>query len=296
MLEQLTIRNFQVHQKFILDLSHSVVTIVGPSDRGKSAVLRALRWCLLNKPQGEAFIREGQDHVYVWLKVDGREVLRERGPGLNGYSLDGHRYQAFGSDVPPEIASLLNVSELCFARQHNPPFWLSLSPGQVSRELNAVVDLDVIDSALSHVAAEVRSARSEVEVSEKRLAQAKGERDRLGWVKEASESLASLSTLEGLIRETRLESSRTSDLLKEGEGAALEGDRLSCAVLGGFLAVEKGEEALARAGEAENLRSLLDGLAEGEEERCRVEKSLAETREKLEVLLAGMKVCPLCGK
>ncbi len=295
-LEQLIIRNFQAHAKFILDFSPTVNCLVGKSDVGKSAVLRALRWLSLNKPQGEAFLREGQEHVSVRLKVDGHDILRERGTGLNSYSFDGHRFQAFGHDVPPEIASLLNVSELTFARQHDSPYWLSLSPGQVSRELNAVVDLEVIDASLSFIASEVRSSRSEIEVSEKRLAQAEEERDRLAWVKEASESLLSLSTLEGRIREELLKRSRINDLLLEGERLTLEGDRLALGLLEGFLALQKGEEVLARAKEAENVRILLDNSIRLEEERCRLDESLADVRKELEELIGEGKLCPLCGQ
>ncbi len=296
MLEQLIIRNFQPYAEFILDLSPTVSCLIGRSDVGKSSILRALRWLCLNKPQGEAFLRDGQDCVSVRLKVDSHSILRERGSGLNGYSLDGHRFQAFGHDVPPEIASLLNVSELNWQRQHDSPYWLSLSPGQVSRELNAVVDLEVIDASLSFIASEVRSARSEVEVSEKRLAQAREERDRLAWVKEVAEDLERIGNICILLDANRLKSSRINDLLRAGERLTLEGDRLSLGLLEGFLALQKGEEALARTGEAENVRILLDNSIRLEEQRCQLEGSLADARKELEELIGEGSLCPLCGQ
>lgn len=295
MLEQITIQNFQCHRNLVLKLSPTVNCLTGRSDVGKSAVLRALRWACLNKPQGEAFLREGQEHASVSLKVDGHEVLRERGPGLNGYSLDGHRYQAFGSEVPPEIAALLNLSELNFQGQHSPSFWLTLSPGQVSRELNAVVDLEIIDQALAHASSSIRHARAEMEVSEKRLAQAREERDQLAWTKEAGQELNKIIGVQDELAATRLKCSRIESLVRDGERAVLEADRLACVVLDAANGIRRGEEALRKAREAESLGELLGEINQVEQEQCHLERSLGDVRQELSGLMEGMKQCPLCG-
>ena len=50
-----------------------------------------------------------------------------------------------------------------------PPFWLSETPGEVSRQLNAIVDLDIIDDALSAVASNVRKTQTMADVCKDRL-------------------------------------------------------------------------------------------------------------------------------
>ena len=74
MLEKLRIINFQKHEDLTVSFDDRITTIVGPSDVGKSAVLRALRWVLTNQPDGSGFIREGEKNASVVLRVDGRTI------------------------------------------------------------------------------------------------------------------------------------------------------------------------------------------------------------------------------
>ena len=160
MLEKLLIRNFQCHEKITVDFDPAVTTVVGPSDRGKSAVLRAIRWLAFNRPAGDAFIKHGAGRVSVRLRAGGRDILRERAAGSNLYKIDGKEFQAFGSDVPPEIVNALNLDAVNFQRQLDPVFWFSKSPGEVSRELNAIIDLGLIDRTLSNLASASRRAKA----------------------------------------------------------------------------------------------------------------------------------------
>ena len=53
MIQSLHIKNLQSHKDSHLDFCEGVNVIVGPSDSGKSAILRALRWIVKNRPQGD---------------------------------------------------------------------------------------------------------------------------------------------------------------------------------------------------------------------------------------------------
>lgn len=171
MIERLAIKNFQKHRKRIVKFA-KVTTFIGPSDAGKSSVLRVLRFVCLNKPNGDSFISHGEKSCKLKLVVDGRTIIRKKGV-VNEYSLDNKKFSAFRNEVPPEIATLLGVSDLNFQKQLDLPYWFAETAGKVSRELNSIVDLSLIDDVSTKVANEVRSARSEVEVSESRLEIAK---------------------------------------------------------------------------------------------------------------------------
>jgi DNA repair protein SbcC/Rad50 len=168
MIESITIRNFQRHKKLKLDLDPHVTTIVGKNDSGKSAIIRALKWVAFNKPAGTTFIHYGEKRASVLVRVDGRSAKRVRSKGKNIYQLDGEILKAFGNDVPPDVRELLNLDDANFQNQHDSPFWFSLSAGEVSRQLNRIVDLTIIDSTLSHLSSELRLAKAEEVVSEKR--------------------------------------------------------------------------------------------------------------------------------
>ena len=64
-----------------------MTSIVGASDVGKSAIIRALGWVLTNKPSGDAFIREGSKEVSAILDIDDKKILRARGK-QNHYRMD----------------------------------------------------------------------------------------------------------------------------------------------------------------------------------------------------------------
>lgn len=55
---KLRIQNFQAHKDTTIEFDR-ITTIVGPSDIGKSAVLRALKWVAKNEPNGTSFVRDG---------------------------------------------------------------------------------------------------------------------------------------------------------------------------------------------------------------------------------------------
>lgn len=175
----LQLRNFQAHKRLDLEFDRGITTIKGPTDCGKTAILRALRWITQNNIAGSEFIREGQTEAEVVLTVEdgkGKEwrITRARGRH-NQYLLEDREYAAFGSSVPPDIAALLRIADLNFQAQHDPPFWFSETAGEVSRQLNAVIDLSVIDEALSNVAAELRKAQERKNLCEERLADAEFE-------------------------------------------------------------------------------------------------------------------------
>ena len=187
MFKTLYIQNFQTHTKTKIDFSAGVTTIVGPSDIGKSAILRALRWLCLNNPQGSAFITEGEDGAAVKLVVDDTTITRRRTNNENLYRINDQVYKAFGSGVPDAVQQTLSVTELNFQEQHDSPFWLSLSASEVSRQLNEIVDLSIIDKALSNASKATRHAKKELQICEQRLKKAKQDRDDLEWIFECQQ-------------------------------------------------------------------------------------------------------------
>ena len=170
MLERIKIEGFQVHEKLDVVLDPQITTIVGETDAGKSSLIRAIRWLVLNKPRGEGFINFDMKQCFVRAKIDGTMFRRIKGGKANTYTLGKDKvFKAFGNDVPPEIQDLLSISDLNFQMQHDAPFWFSLSAAEVGRQLNKIVDLELIDRAATKLNGQVRSLRSEVNVIEKRL-------------------------------------------------------------------------------------------------------------------------------
>ncbi len=256
MLQKLVIRNFQAHKKLEVDLDPHVTTIVGPSDTGKSSVIRALRWLVTNQPSGVEFIREGTSKTQVGLTVDDRLITRKRGKSENTYSLETEEFKAFGSGVPPEVVGLLNLGPLNFQQQHDSPFWFSETAGEVSRQLNRIINLDIIDSTLANLDQTLRKARMKVDDREEDLKAAKEQRSGLKWVLEADKVLKGVEEAHERWQEASRERARLDSVLRE---ARYTRERSRC-LLGGFAAasevLQKGEawdRSVQQVGELEDL-------------------------------------------
>lgn len=295
MLEKLIIQNFQCHEKLVLDLNQPTTTITGNNDAGKSAILRALKWVCLNTPDGDHFIRRGSNLCSVKLYADGCKVTRKKGKGVNTYSLDKKEYNAIGrGGIPEEIVNLLQVDTLNFQSQHDAPFWFSLTAGEVSREINKIVNLDLIDRVLSRVASDLRKVRSVVEVTECRLVQAKQREEELSWVVKADTELSSLEGVQKDISDLRLQASSLNDLCQGVREAARDRDRVSTAILDAGNVLSLGQEVQGLAGQVDSLCTLVQEIKrlQGVQQQCRGEGS--RLRQQLEA--AGEVLCPTCGQ
>ena len=161
--KKLVIENFQSHQYTEIDFTGGLNVFVGPSDSGKSAILRALKWVLFNTPRGTDFIRTGAKECRVRLVLmDGTEVLRIRSRSVNRYVLrtkDGEEqiFEGFGNSVPEEITSIhqivpveLDQKELLlnFGTQLESPFLLFESNQNKAKTIGRISGAHLIDKAL----------------------------------------------------------------------------------------------------------------------------------------------------
>lgn len=156
MFEKLIIRNFQSHQKSVLNFHEGVNVIIGQSDSGKTAIIRALRWLIWNRPGGDSFRSTWGGSTIVKLKLhdddhDDVEISRSKYTAGNEYWIDDEKYVAFGTDTPEEIQTLLNVDSVNLQSQLDAPFLLSESPGSIASHFNKVAHLDQIDTSLKKV-------------------------------------------------------------------------------------------------------------------------------------------------
>ena len=154
MIKELNIENFQSHKNSTLVFDKGVNIIIGKSDSGKSAIIRALRLVANNKPNGDDYRSWWGGDTKVSLNTfEGVEVIRQRTKSINSYELSTQDkpFVAFGQDVPIEIKKALNLNEINLQSQLDSPFLLSDTPGQVASHFNKIAKLDTIDTATANV-------------------------------------------------------------------------------------------------------------------------------------------------
>lgn len=206
MLESVSAENFQAHARLELTFDPKITVIIGPTDSGKSSVIRTLRWACLNQPRGSDFVRHGEDTVLVRVKIDGKSVERSKKKEANYYALNDTVFTAFGVNIPETVSAFLQIDDLNFQQQHDAPFWLSLSAGEVSRQLNSIVDLEIIDRATSGIKSKVLDQKRQIDRNMDKLQVEKKKVDDLSWTVEAKIALdhldvvaAGIETIQGQV-------------------------------------------------------------------------------------------------
>lgn len=201
MLQTIQIKNFQSHDNSVLDLSPGINTLVGDSDCGKSAVMRAILWAITNSPQGDA-------HVSDWVKtpkgkvkageccmvaIDSNpgqgkfSVCRKRSEGFNGYVVydggDGPvEFAALRNDVPGEVSRCFNIGPVNIQRQMDAPFLIASTPGEAARFINQLVNLTDIDLAQTEINSLARSCAADLRAAVANRDAGKDAVEKMAWV------------------------------------------------------------------------------------------------------------------
>jgi len=192
----------QSHKNSLVEFSPKVNYIIGRSRQGKTAVLRALVKVVQNRPvQG----MERWTHKHNPKNISQVEVVTTEGhcvtwEGGNPqrYIVDGEEMSGFGQGVPQAVTDALKLGELNIAGQHDRPFLLFDTPGEVARILNRVVKLDVIDRTLANHASIKRKNDQELKAAEARIAELEGQ---TGTFPDLEAGAAKLGILEGKDKE-----------------------------------------------------------------------------------------------
>lgn len=209
------IENFQSHKKTVVEFDSRMNVIVGPSDQGKSAIIRAIKWALFNEPRGTEYIRHGESMARVEIEMsDGNKVTRERSPSKNRYILtreDGTQvvFEGFGNDVPEEIkeahsikkVSIDNDSGVCLniGEQLEAPFLVSQTGSTKAKAIGRLTGVHIIDNAIKDCLADLKREnqaqskyKKELENLEESLKEYKDLGDIEKRLKKAEKQIASL--------------------------------------------------------------------------------------------------------
>jgi DNA repair protein SbcC/Rad50 len=162
MIKKLQIRNFQSHQKTLLEFDPGVNIIVGSSDSGKTAIIRALRWVVWNRPSGEAFRSFWGEETKVSINMNSEIVKRTKSKYTYIDSDSKFNFEAFKTDVPKEISNALNITNINLQSQLDAPFLLSNTAGEVASHFNKVARLDTIDTATANVNSWIRELEQSI--------------------------------------------------------------------------------------------------------------------------------------
>ena len=202
MFKELSIKNFQSHKDTKIQFENGVNVLVGSSDQGKSAILRAILYAVNNRPLGTDDIvshwardEKGKmkDTMSVMITTDTGVVTRRRTADKNEYYLSvGSKedvkskvFEAVNKDVPEDIQKFFRLTDVNIQQQHDAPFLLSASASDVAKYFNKIVRLDVIDTVLSNAESARRDTNKKIKETENEKKQYEKQLEDFNWIEQA---------------------------------------------------------------------------------------------------------------
>lgn len=167
MLTQVSITNFQSLQKVNVLLG-PVTVVVGPSNTGKSALVRALQAWAFNQT-GTDFISKGAKFTSITVDCGEEVTWTKKLTGGAEYTIgSGQVYTKLGTTVPPDVEEITNVHRIDidglkmtpqFAGQFDSPFLLTESAAKAARVIAKVTHLDVVMTAAAAANKDLRRGK-----------------------------------------------------------------------------------------------------------------------------------------
>lgn len=185
-LKSLEINNFQSHRNSKLIFCPGINAIIGQSDSGKSAVIRALNALLF---RGPFYIRSGETEGHISITTDRKSditrcvktkgfyctdckkssekincpscgQLLSQKVAIDVYTVENDPFSKFGAKIPDELAKQIGIRSVCFGdyeenlnlrTQHQDMFFIgeSYTGGARNKILSSLItDSDKIDTVI----------------------------------------------------------------------------------------------------------------------------------------------------
>jgi len=177
-IKKLKLHNFQAHSDKIVAFSSGLNIIVGPSDSGKSSILRAIRKIIRDIPNGNSFIKLQESSCSAAILLDNDIVIKrlvtQNKTGVlkeNTYQMEkpgskAENFSGFNKTIPEEILKVLSmptieledgkVIDLHFSNQHDAAFLISESASVKSKIIGRISGLNIIDRGIQDVNKDIK--------------------------------------------------------------------------------------------------------------------------------------------
>lgn len=301
-LKCIQLENWQNHERRIVHFDPACTVLVGPNGSGKSAIIRALEWVLFNTWEGKAdgFIRWGAESATVRLWTDRHVIRRHKGGSKNLYALDGVEIQ-FDSvnrrTVPEVITTAHLLSQDNFQGQLDSAFWFSLTPGEVVRSLNKIVNLEEIDASLSRAKSKVSEAKSREKLTQERLVSAQLLTESLAWTLKAHQNMCTIEQVHVRAIAISARIAATDTCIRAIQQAERVRDNAVALIAEGRAVLDLHQSVVGFQRRANAIQSVLDQLARQDQRRAMLAQQIANKREQYRELEQRLvNICTACGQ
>lgn len=300
------VKNYQIIKNAKLEFVPGLNCIVGQSNNGKSAVLRAIETALFNIPRAN-HVTQGETVSAVGIQYNGNTLIWRRdtkAASQVSYKWNGNVLTKVGRGQPEFVAQALGIREieldgslmrLNFQKQMAYPFLLDKTPSQLfkfivqsAEEDNLMDVVDAMKKDLSQIAVSIKGNERAQEEVGKSFAQ---ERERYVSLKDVVPICDSILDFEPRIKKY-LRVSEMSESLKENNTTLnkVQNNLSSCSDILDTIS-SKHQSAMRNIAILERLTTLVNSLYNKEDSKVEVIEQLKSVESSLSTLdsLEGIK-------
>ena len=174
----LSVKDFQIIKAANLSFLPGLNCIIGQSNNGKSALMRAAKSCIYNTP-GTSYVRLGCNSFAVGLQMNGHTVILQKGAN-SVYKIDDEIYGKIGRTQLEEVSKALGIRELQingsnedinFWDQMEKPFLLDRSETELFRFIVDSGKDNNVTTALKTITQDRQQITKDITVTEGKIAQ-----------------------------------------------------------------------------------------------------------------------------
>lgn len=189
-IKKIEIENFQSHKHTVIEPSPGVTVVVGHSDSGKSAFIRAIKWCLYNKAPHSPLINKDADFAKVTVEFDdGTIITRYKSDKDNAYQIvsggETKTFSSVGNQPLKEVMDSSGMHEvdmfnrqisLNMVEQFDNLFFISENATDKGTLVSQMAQTEVCDNAIAICSTEMSATKKMITQETKAL---KTEREKL---------------------------------------------------------------------------------------------------------------------
>lgn len=202
-ISEVEIQNTKSFLKAKIHFSEFLNVITGKSDSGKSALIKCLLFVIRNKAGRNIRTKNIDEPSFVSVSNGKEAVRRTRSSKGNFYDTDfgdhGSQFTAIKSDIPHEVAKMLNLTEHNIQEQKDPFFLIDESPGAVSKALNEVSGLSEIDRTKKAITTKINDIASAIRETNNSITKDKSKIESTEWSIQAGVELKSIEKEEQIL-------------------------------------------------------------------------------------------------
>lgn len=202
-ITKIRLENFQSYKDETIELKPGLNLILGSSDSGKSAILRAISFVLYNYPKSKTLIHQGSTEVRVSIEYSDKTIVTRIRGDRNTVMValpngDLKVWDKIENDLPDEVKSIMGNppyddfnGPIAYADQFSKMFLVDLSPTDLPRSLSNLTGIEILEQSAKELMQSYKSIEKQTKFEEKDLLKLLNEQQLYNSIDEADELLKS---------------------------------------------------------------------------------------------------------